>query len=111
MARLRGPPVAKPTFASVTKRRCTCGALERNSEDSEIPIVFDARMNEFSFRWPSKHGDAHLLIYHCPFCGGAAPQSKRDTLFAVVSTTEARRLHELLSDIKTIEEAIKKLGP
>jgi hypothetical protein len=100
----------KRTFASVTQRRCKCGTLERYAAQGDKPILFDKRTNEFSFRYPTEYGDAQIVIYHCPFCGGATPRSTRDKLFAVVSDTEAHRLNELLSDINTIDEAIQKFG-
>ena len=103
----------KPTFASVTDVQCTCGYLQRSSERPELPIVFDERTNEFHVVWPSENEDHpnYLVVYHCPFCGGTAPESKRDTLFAAISDAEARRLNELLAAIKTVGDAIEKLGP
>jgi hypothetical protein len=58
-------------------------------------------------------GDArgHWMIYHCPFCGGAAPRSKRETLFAQITDAESRRLHELTRDVRTVEVAIARFGP
>ena len=29
------------------KRKCTCNWLHNSAEDPDIPIVFDARLNEF----------------------------------------------------------------
>jgi hypothetical protein len=50
------------------------------------------------------------MIYHCPLCGGAAPESKRDLLFAVISLEEQGRMHQLLNGIETVEDAIRVLG-
>ncbi len=51
-----------------------------------------------------------LVIYHCPFCGGAAPESKRALLFEVVSRSEGERLEEILAPIRTIQDALALLG-
>ena len=78
----------KPTFSSVTDTLCVCGYLERASEEPEVPIVFDAKVNEYHIANIGKNG-GHRVIYHCPWCGGAAPRSKRASLFATV--TDKRR--------------------
>jgi hypothetical protein len=70
----------RPTRASVTEVACTCGYLQRCADRSELPIVYDKAMNEFHFVWSSGNERNYLLIYHCPFCGGAAPQSNRTLL-------------------------------
>jgi hypothetical protein len=103
----------KPTPQSVTDVECKCGYLQRTSDRPELPIVYDEATNEFHFTWPSQSGGEPnaLMIYHCPFCGGTAPESKRATLFAVVSDAEAKRLNELLGEIKSLDDAIEKLGP
>lgn len=98
--------MAKRTYASVTEEPCTCGYLQNAADDPDNPIVFDARTAEYQFSYVG----AMLVIYHCPFCGGAAPESKRDLLFAHISEAEQNRLLELLSDIQTIDDAIQKFG-
>jgi hypothetical protein len=79
----------------------------------KFQFVFDESTNEFQFTWPSEDEryPGHLVIYHCPFCGGTAPESKRHLLFAVVSDTETKRLNQVLADIKTAKDAVEKLGP
>ena len=71
--------MAKPTSFSVTSKPCTCGFLECQADDPDSPIVFDARLNEYHFEYASPCSDvgcdsakAQMMIYHCPFCGGAA---------------------------------------
>jgi len=99
----------KPTFASVTSLRCTCKYLENASEDPRIPIVFDAELNEYHITSIGKN-PGHSMIYHCPFCGGAAPKSKRASLFATVTHDEERRLRDLTRGLTTIEAVTKKFG-
>jgi len=68
-------------------------------------------MNEFKFEYTSPGGvKGSLRIFHCPFCGGAAPASLRATLFATISGTELDRLRALTANIKTIQDALDHLG-
>jgi hypothetical protein len=102
----------KPTFSSVTTVPCECGYLQRAADDSDNPIEYDKDTNEFHFTY-SEAADgnkATLIIYHCPFCGGAAPKSKRDLLFAHVPREERERLATLLNPLKTIEDTFNTLG-
>ena len=110
--------MSKPTFASVTEQPCTCGFLERQADNPASPIVFDARLNEYHFEYPSPcaRGDcptakAQMMIYHCLFCGGAAPPSKRATLFTAFTPEEQRRLYRLFDGMRTLQEVIAALGP
>lgn len=96
----------KRTYASVTEEPCTCGYLQHAADDPDNPINFDVRSAEFQF----SYGGAMLVIYHCPFCGGAAPESKRDRLFAQISEAEQNRLLDLLSGVQTIDDALQKFG-
>lgn len=107
----------QPTFASLTDEPCRCGYLPRQADDPRSPIVFDRQLNECNYVYPCAPGDGHcvgatsmLRIYHCPFCGGAAPESKRDLLFAVITAEEEERLTELLRGIKSLDDAVRVLG-
>jgi hypothetical protein len=109
--------MGKPTHASVTEELCICHYLEHAADDPRSPIVYDSKLNEYNFEYPNPCGDgacdaskALLRIYHCPFCGGAAPESKRGLLFAVIPAEEERRLYQLLSSIKTLDEARQVFG-
>jgi len=109
--------MAKPTFASVTDQPCECGYLQHAADDRDLPIVYDSQLNEFNFEYPCAPGDGDcegakstLRIYHCPFCGGAAPESKRDLLFAAITIEEQNRLGKLLAGITTLNDATGKLG-
>jgi hypothetical protein len=101
------------TYASVTDIPCTCGYLEKAADDPENPIVFDERTSEYQFIYQrsGEEGRSMSVIYHCPFCGGAAPESQRDRLFAAISDTEMDRIALLVGPIETIQQAIDKLGP
>lgn len=88
------------TFASVTDEDCKCGSLERDANDPDSPIIFDVELNEYQFEYTvGDKGKAKMTIYHCPFCGGAAPESHRENLFAVIPNEEEARLRELTARI------------
>ena len=53
---------------------------------------------------------AMLIIFHCPFCGGAAPESKRELLFARISDEEVMRLTDVLAPIQTLADVLRTLG-
>jgi hypothetical protein len=103
----------RQTYASVTDVPCGCGYLERAADDPAIPIVFDEQTSEYQFIYqePDCDGRSMLIIYHCPFCGGKASESKRHLLFAAISRDEEERLAQLLSPIKTMQQAIDAFGP
>jgi hypothetical protein len=101
-----------PTFASVTDVPCKCGSLRDAADDPRQPIVFDKLTGEFHFQYREDHGIgfSKMVIYHCPFCGGAAPKSKRDLLFHVIPPDEELRLIKLLNGITSLRIAMRKLG-
>jgi len=106
-----GSTMAKRTFASVTETPCTCGSLEQWVSHFVFPIRFNKQFNEYHFVSGSSDDDrVEIMIYHCPFCGGAAPESKRGTFFAEISEEEAKRLWALLNEINTAAQAFQHLG-
>lgn len=97
----------RPTTQSVTGVPCRCGYLQRQSEDPAIPIVFDHEMHEFHIA----HQDGgHSVIYHCPWCGGVGPRSKRASFFAAITRSESERLQRLTSGLGSVEDTIARLG-
>ncbi len=103
--------MSKPTFASVTDELCVCDYLQRAADDPESPIIFDEHVGEYQFAYQvGGEGLATLVIYHCPFCGGAAPESKRELLFAVIPSEEAERIATVLLPIHSLDDAIRILG-
>jgi hypothetical protein len=103
----------KPTSGSVTGVACACGYLERASGEPDNPIVFDAEMNEYHLRHFDHAGlgrQGESIIYHCPFCGGVAPRSKRSSFFAQITDAEKSRLRDLTSGAKTVRDAVAQLG-
>jgi hypothetical protein len=74
------------------------------------PIVFDPQTAEYHIVLGPTGGTGFLVVYHCPFCGGAAPKSRRHLLFAVIPLEEESRLAELLAPIRTVRDALALLG-
>ena len=97
----------KPNPSSVTTLPCSCGLLAQQAAEPETPLEFDATLGEYQLRC-SEGG--RLRVFHCPFCGGAAPRSERNNQFALLTWHEIRRLEELTSAIRTPEEAIAIFG-
>jgi hypothetical protein len=100
----------KPTGQSVTTVPCTCGYLDHISAEKDSPIVFDTELQEWQLRWPGQ-AKGSGPIYHCLFCGGTVPKSKRGSLFAGVPSSEVMRLRELTRGLKSVTEAVATLGP
>jgi hypothetical protein len=80
---------------------CGCKWFENAVRNSDVPVVFDGMMNEYHL--VHNDGKGHSLFYHCPFCGGRAPDSLRGSYFADVSFEESSRLHLLTENIMTEE--------
>jgi hypothetical protein len=95
------------TYASKTDAPCDCGLLDRAAKDPKLPIEFDAKLNEFHVVC----AQGFMTIYHCPFCGGKAPESLPRDLFKRIPDEEARRLLGLNKDFKNADEVIAALGP
>lgn len=99
------------TFASVTETPCTCRFLENRSRDPDWPIEFDARLNEYHIVTNGAFGRGQGMIYHCPWCGGEAPRSSHQQLFATVSSSEDFRLREMVRAYRSYDDAKYALGP
>ncbi len=97
----------KPTFASVTTKPCTCNWPRDVSAEPENSVRFDELTGEYHFVTPT---GGQLTMYHCPFCGGVMPRSKRAELFAYVSEAEVARLDNLTRNLQSVEEAVRVLG-
>ena len=81
---------------------CGCKWFERAAKDSNTPVIFDEMMNEFHL--VHLNGKGHSLFYHCPFCGGRAPDSLRGSFFGDLSDDETARLYLLTENIQTEED-------
>lgn len=87
--------------------KCDCRTLERLSREPSVPIEFDAKLNEYNIRGAA--GEL-IMIYHCPFCGGRTPDSRRDELFVHVTHAEMERLKILTRGLKTLADVLDVFG-
>lgn len=103
--------MAKGTWASVTEIPCSCKFLGDSAADPNTPIRYDPELNEYSiiYSWGAE-GYGSMCIYHCPFCGGRTPESRREDLFTAVPESEYERLRALTTGIKSVDDAIRILG-
>ena len=57
---------------------CDCGLLKGLSQIEKSPILFDERLNEYRIRgWDFRGEPTEWMVYHCFFCGGRTPESRR----------------------------------
>ena len=97
-------------WPSKTNVACDCNYLHNAANDPNIPIEFDERLNEFHIVFFISDSESYLLIRHCPFCGGKAPESRRTSLFATITVQEQARLAELTKSLKHLSDVIGALG-
>lgn len=90
---------------------CDCNWLANHADDGRWPIVFDPVVNEYHVTYSTPHGLARAIIRHCPWCGGKAPESKRGSLFAKIEPAEQKRLSELVSPLRSLDDVLRTLGP
>ncbi len=94
---------------SKTEEYCDCGSLQRAAEEAGVPVEFNKDLNEFHLIH-GPEGKGKLMMRHCFFCGGKAPASLRETLFAKLTSEERFRLVNLTKSLKTVDETIAVLG-
>lgn len=88
---------------------CDCRWLENAAEDPHVPITFDSKLNEYHLIRGGELGGT-MLFYHCPFCGGRAPKSRRDALFLHVTHEEMLRLDTLTRNLKSLADVVAAFG-
>jgi hypothetical protein len=85
--------------------------LQNEANHPDSPIRFDAKLNEYHIiHRTSTDGEAMMMIYHCPFCGGRAPKSRRSELFHRLTNAERQRLSKLTKDMRTIQDVTAAFG-
>lgn len=90
-----------------THAPCDCGALEEAAKEPDHPIGWDSELREY---YLALGGDGRQPIYYCLFCGGRAPTSQREALFAHVTQAEEARLVALFAGLETVAEVRERLG-
>ncbi len=104
---LPGIAMNKPNPMSVTSTPCTCGYLQRMANDSNSPIAYDETVNEYHYQ---SLGGARLAIYHCPWCGGVAPNSHRSSLFHELKRESCDAICNRTASCATLDDVIAILG-
>ena len=90
---------------------CKCRFLERQANHPDSPICFDPQLNEYHFIHRMSTGEeAKMMIYHCPFCGGRVPKSRRGELFHRLTHAEQCRLCELTESLRTVQDVTSAFG-
>ena len=95
---------------SKTDEFCDCGILEEAADNPYLPIEFNESLNEFHLVYNVNGGEGRFTFWHCPLCGGRAPESKRALMFKKLTVEERSRLVELTKHLKTLDEVISSLG-
>jgi hypothetical protein len=79
--------------------------------EPDVPIEWDDLTGEYHLTWGNENALGNMIFYHCPFCGGRMPASRREMLFAEVTEAENRRLFRLCSGCETLDAVIEAFGP
>jgi len=90
------------------KEICDCGTLEDASKESDHPVRWDEKANEYFIAYGT---GGKMCVYYCPFCGGRTPESRRNSFFAHVTKAEETRIYELFKSIRTVSDLIARFGP
>jgi len=94
-----------------TTRICHCDWLKNAANDERFPVEYDAQSDTFKLQCQLGDGNlGYTVLYYCPFCGGKAPNLRKESTFARISEQERLRLQELTRQIKSIEDAFRILG-
>src|SRR2546421_13111030 len=88
------------------KPACECGTVEDLASDPKSPIKYDESLKEYNL----VRGKVHYRMYFCFFCGGKLAGSKRASLFTEPSEKEQREVLEVMSKVRSMEEARHVLG-
>jgi hypothetical protein len=93
-------------------RRCECGWLDNAVAEPGVPIEFDETVGEFQLVYQSPNGlpSGRMTFYYCPFCGCQAPESKRHTLFTVLTQSEISRIEHLCRDLRSLDDVRARFG-
>jgi len=75
-----------------------------------VPLKYVPEVNEYHLEHTTQNGQTFTVLYHCPFCGGAAPESTRGNLFSKIPDEEAERLRSLVDNVKSGADALRVLG-
>jgi uncharacterized protein DUF6980 len=98
-----------PKEEAVTERTCDCAWPDRCARNPAIPILYDAEMNEYHVAY-GPEGRGRLRMRHCPWCGGALPESRRGSFFTEPDPAEVSEVERLMSGVRDIPTMRRVLG-
>ena len=78
-------------FKFSTADPCECDWLARAAAEPDIPVRFNEQVAEYQLTY-GPDGQGRMRLRYCPFCGGAAPKSRRAELFTRLTQAELNRL-------------------
>jgi hypothetical protein len=81
--------------------------LDRLAADPKSPVEFDERLNEYHLKGQREY----VIMKYCFWCSGRLPDSRRGELFTEPIDEEMSEVRSIHSRIKTVEDALKLLGP
>ena len=85
---------------------CDCSVLEHAAKESDHPIRWDERMNEYFMTW----GKGRMMVYFCPFCGGSISKARRSSEFVQLTEQEEARILDLFRGVLTEGDVISRFG-
>lgn len=98
-------------FKFSTADPCECDWLQRAAAEPQVPIRYNEQLNEYQVSCDGSAGRGSMPIRYCPFCGGAAPSSRRPELFTRLTHAELGRLAALTDALKTVQAVLDAFGP
>lgn len=102
-----------PIDACLT-RSCQCKAVERDSsrgEPGKSGVFFESASYRANFFDKDGRFVRGLPIYYCYACGGSVSCTAAGGVADLRVHPEVRRLQELTSDITSLRECVRRLGP
>jgi hypothetical protein len=87
---------------------CRCVVLDRLAKEPAVPVVFDPELNEYHIE---RADGGSVMVYHCPFCGGRTPKSRRGDLFMHITGAEHERLRGIVRNLESVSDVLAALGP
>jgi hypothetical protein len=85
-----------------TKEPCDCGVISAMLNNPSSGLTLEDNTFLLGDQWH---------VYHCPFCGGLLPHSRKPIWYPQLTDNERVRLEQLVEGITTAEEAIQRIGP
>ena len=89
------------------RNECECNRPHRAVRNDIYPVGFDDQMGEF---YLVTNPSGRATIWFCPWCGGAFPESKRESFFTTPSADDVLEVESHLKTIGSTDEMQVVLG-